>query len=179
MPPDSTRLAKSWRDELSTRAERIGRALVGVVIVAVLSVQVIAAFGLRPGPVGKAPFLWPFLSYPMYDQPHYEGDGIPQYRVIAMTADGHSVEIDAQSLGTSYWIFRNAFLFPFVYRGRRRGLEPGVALFERRHGVTLVQVRLENRPILLRRNGSVVGSTEVVGVARRTSTSAPWEWSVQ
>jgi hypothetical protein len=152
------------------------RWVVSGVVVAVLAVQAIAAFGLTPGPVEKSPFLWPFLDYPMYSTPHYEGDGIPRYRVLAVTADGEELEVTPAALGSDFWIYRNAFLFSFFYPGMRDELEPGVELLERRHGVTVLEVRLENRPLLLTREGTTEGPLALEGVARRDAADQPWQW---
>jgi len=162
--------------EAETRS--LGRILASGVIVLVLFLQAIAALGLTPGPIEKTPFLWPFLDYPMYSTPHYEGDAIPRYRVVGTTADGREMQIDPETLGADFWIFRNAFLFPFRFRADRGELEPGVELFERRHGVTLVEVRLEDRPIVLSRSGSSQGPVELVGTARRAPDGDSWEWEV-
>jgi len=148
------------------------------VILVVLAVQAIAALALTPGPVEKPPFLWPFLNYPMYSAPHYEGEGIPRFEVVATTSDGREIEVTKENLGTDFWIFRNAFLLPFEQQGMRDELEPGVGLFERRHGVSVVEVRLEDRPLVLTRDGTEDGPSEVRGVARRTSPDGPWEWEV-
>lgn len=157
---------------------RIGRLAVSWVILVVLAFQGIAAAGLTPGPVEKSPFLWPFLDYPMYTRPHYEGEGIPRYRVIGVTDEDREVEITPETLGTDYWIYRNAFLFSFRYRGERDELEPGVQLYEDRHGVSLVEVRLENRPLVLTREGTVDGALELEGTARRAGAGEPWRWEV-
>jgi hypothetical protein len=157
---------------------RLGRGLISAVILVVLGVQAIAALALTPGPIEKPPFLWPFLNYPMYSAPHYEGEGIPRFRVMVMTADGREIEVTKENLGTDFWIFRNAFLQPFENEGMRDELEPGVELFERRHGVTVVEVRLEDRPLLLTREGTADGPTEVRGVARRESPGGSWEWEM-
>lgn len=158
--------------------ERTGRLAVSAVILAVLGFQAIAAVGLTPGPIEKSPFLWPFLDYPMYTQPHYEGDAVPRYSVIGVTDDGREVEITPESLGTDFWIFRNAFLFSFRYRGERHELESGVQLYERRHGVSLREVRLENRPLVVTREGTADGEAVRTGTARRTGPGDPWRWDV-
>jgi len=157
---------------------RAARWLVTGVVLAVLAVQGIAAFGLTPGPVEKAPFLWPFLDYPMYSTPHYEGDGIPRYEVSAVTADGREMEITPETLGSDFWIFRNAFLFSFFYPGMRDELEPGVELLEQQHDVTILEVRLENRPLLLTREGASEGPLALEGVAHRAAPDEPWQWEV-
>jgi hypothetical protein len=148
------------------------------VILVVLALQGIAAAGLTPGPVEESPFLWPFLDYPMYTQPHYEGDGVPRYRVTGITGDGREVEITPETLGTDYWIYQDAFLYSFMYRPQRDELEPGVRMYEGRHGVSLVEVRLENRPLVVTREGTVDGAPELEGTARRTRPDGPWAWEV-
>lgn len=158
--------------------ERTGRLAVSAVILAVLGFQAVATVGLTPGPIEKSPFLWPFLDYPMYTQPHYEGDAVPRYSVIGVTDDGREVEITPESLGTDFWIYRNAFLFSFKYRSKRHELESGVQLFERRHGVSLLEVKLDNWPIVVTREGTTDGDTVRVGTAGRTGPGEPWHWDV-
>lgn len=162
----------------SMLSARGARFLVSMVVIGVLAVQAIAALALTPGPVEKPPFLWPFLNYPMYSAPHYEGEGIPRFEVVATTSDGRDIEVTQQSLGTDFWIFRNAFLLPFEDAGMRDELPPGVELLERRLDATVVEVRLEDRPLLLTRHGTEDGPPEVRGVARRASPDGPWEWEV-
>lgn len=156
----------------------VARLAVSTVIVVVLAFQGIAALGLTPGPVEESPFLWPFLDYPMYTQPYYEGEAIPRYRVVGVTAGGREVEITRESLETDFWIYRNVFLLPLLYRPQRDELEAGVQLYERRHGVSLVEVRLENRPLVLTREGTEDGEIEFVNTARRTAAGEPWRWEV-
>lgn len=159
-----------------TLSERNARFLVSVVVIGVLGVQAIAALALTPGPVEKPPFLWPFLNYPMYSAPHYEGEGVPRFQVLATTSDGRTVEVTKENLGTDFWIFRNAFLLPFDDPGMRDELPSGVEQFENRHDVTLIEVHLENRPLLVTREGTEDGPLEIRGVARRASPDGPWEW---
>lgn len=161
-----------------TLPRSVARGLVSLVVVVVLGTQAVAALGLTPGPVEKSPFLWPFLDYPMYSTAHYEGEGIPRYRVVGTTADGREMEIDRETLGTDFWIFRNAFLFSFRYPGMRDELPPGVELFETRHGVRLIAVRLENRPLVLTRDGAVNGELRIEGTARRDDAGDTWQWEV-
>lgn len=155
--------------------ERLGRSLVSALIVTVLGLQTIAALGVTLGPLHASPFMWPFLSYPMYSAPHFEGDSIPRYRVVATTTDGTQIEVTPKTLGTNFWIHRNAFLKPLLNPDRRDDLVPGIELVERRHGVRLVEVRLEDRPLVLTGNGVLEAELQLRGIARRAAIDEPWQ----
>lgn len=162
-----------------TLGDRIARLVISLVILAVLGLQGITAVGLTPGPIEKSPFLWPFLDYPMYSLPYFEGDAIPRHRTVGITEDGRELEINPETLGTDFWIYRDAFVFPLIHRSMRRDLGPGVELFESRHGVRLVEIRLEDRPLVLTPEGTVEGGVEVLGVARRLEASEPRRWDFE
>ena len=75
---------------MTKRPESAGwgaRAASGVIVL-VLGLQALTAFGLTPGPIEHSPYLWPFLEYPMYSKAHFVGEEVPRYQVVAVTGAG-------------------------------------------------------------------------------------------
>lgn len=154
------------------------RLFVSVVIVAVLVFQAVASIRLTVGPLERSPYLWPFIDYPMYSQPRYEGDELPRHRVFGVIEGGERIRITPEILDADYWIYRDAFVFPFLHTPLRADLAPGVELFESRRGVRLIEVQLEDHPFIVTREGWVEGSPTRVGTARREGPGEPWSWEV-
>lgn len=156
--------------------ESFYRLFVSMVIVTVLGFQAVASIRLTVGPLERSPYLWPFIDYPMYSQPRYAGDELPRHSAFGITEHGERVRITPEILDTDYWIYRDAFVFPFVHTPLRDDLAPGVELFESRRGVGLVEVTLEDHPLILTREGWIEGEPTTVGVARRQGPGEPWVW---
>lgn len=165
-------------DETRSTDQSLYRLFASTVIVAVLVLQAVASIRLTVGPLERSPYLWPFIDYPMYSQPRYEGDELPRHRVFGITEAGERIRITPEALDTDYWIFRDAFVFPFLHTPLRDDLAPGVELFESRRGVRLIEVQLEDHPLVLTREGWIEGWPTRVGAARREGPGEPWSWEV-
>lgn len=139
-------------------------ALTSAVIVTVIGFQTIAAFGLRPGPIDQDPFLWPFLGYPMYSRVHHEGEAIPRLSVFAVRPDSSEVEVTPELLGTDFWIVAEG-LAPAITDSDQEVLRGFADLFRERTGSRLIGYRLENRPVILTREGTTLGEPVTVGMA--------------
>lgn len=100
----------------------------------------------------QPPAWYPFFDYPMYSRPHYPGEGVPQYRLLGRTAGGDEVVIDAESLRTTVFALHSHLINP-LRNGDLGATRPFVAQYERMHGVELVELRLENAPVVIGREG--------------------------
>lgn len=123
------------------------------VIVGVLALQGIAVLRLTPGPVEKPPFLWPFVDYPMYHRPHYEGDTIPRQRVYGVLEDSTEVRVEPSDLGLEFWWLRRGLVFSMV--GEDTSDVVGYARrYAERAGRSLTAFRLYRHPLVLRESGA-------------------------
>lgn len=110
--------------------------------------------------VGCPPTLWPFIDYPMYFVPHYEGEKIPQLKVVGTLVDGTNVEIQAEDLHLTFWLYQD--FLQAVDQGDPEVLHNYVELYQNYHGVELASLRLENNPIVISRDGMKSGTPGVV-----------------
>jgi hypothetical protein len=53
------------------------------------------------------PYLWPFLSYPMFDRPHFPGEQANRARMVGILEDHTEVRISYIELGTRRSQFQN------------------------------------------------------------------------
>jgi len=140
-----------------TIPSRAARVLATLVILFVLAMQAQAVIPLRR--------LWPLLGYPMYRTAHYAGEAVHRYHVFATTTGGAEVELGPDSLGLSF--FKHLYgPVEALQQGDRARLATFVAIYEKRHGVTLREVRLEDRPIVI--GDSKVTEEEPTTLARVT-----------
>ena len=129
--------------------------LTSFVILIFLVFQTVASFNLIGRTVHKyygSPFLFPFLDYPMYDAPHYEGDTLKQYFVFGTLEDLTEVPIVPEDLGLHFWLFRRGFVFALL-KDDYDEIKNYAALYEKRHNKRLIGLRLENHPLVLSRDG--------------------------
>ena len=107
-----------------------------------------------------SPALWPFLDYPMYADPHHPGEVINRFQVVGTLQDSKEVVITPEDLGMSFWLFQR-----FVYalgQGEEMEISRYAALYESRQGGELVRLRLENRPVVLTRQGAAFKPQQVI-----------------
>lgn len=148
------------------------KLLASAVIAGVLALQGIAVLRLTPGPVEKPPFLWPFMDYPMYSRPHYEGDTVPRERMYGVLGDSTEVRIQPSDLGLKYWWFRRGLIFSVV--GEDTSDVRGYArLYAPREGRSLTTFRLYHRPLVLRRWGAEPSPPVLAKEFRLGGTVAP------
>jgi hypothetical protein len=89
---------------------------------------------------------WPIVDYPMYSDPHFEGDEIPRMAVVAIPDNSEEIDVRPEDIGGGYWhfqIFANA-----VMRADEDVIWDIVRMYETRHKVRLIAIRLENRPLV-------------------------------
>ncbi len=169
---------------MDTRAPRPPlRALLFVVVV--LALQVVAGFKLLAPPqrfralaplrLAPSPALWPFLDYDMYSNHWPEGRAIDRPRVVGIDANGARHALTADALGLSYRTFRDDWMNPL--RGGDRTRAPELARrWRARGGTPLAEVRVENEPAIVTRDGIGDGPVQVnvrVAVAEAGDAAAP------
>jgi len=142
------------------------RQLASLAIISCLALQLAAAVGFQPGwSQTRRNRLWPFLNYPMYQHAHHPGDLINQYALMGTLDDASIVRIKPEDLGLDYW----KFLYGPIAALRTNDVETlplYVRMYQRRHHRCLVQLRLENYPWLLAKDGVHPAPVEVVREVR-------------
>jgi hypothetical protein len=149
----------------------VRNVLVSLVIVLILSLQISVtlrlyrASGYLPAlsPLGllKAPLTYPIITYPMYREPHFEGDKIQRFRLAGVLRDGTLVPLTAEDLNVDFWLFHRG-VASAVRAGDREKVAQYVSVFEGKTGKIVTEVRLENRPLILDRSGANEGPLEIV-----------------
>jgi hypothetical protein len=103
---------------------------------------------------------WPFLDYPMYSWPHYDGDTISRFAVVGIQADGEELQIRPEDLGIGYWHFQ---IFVRAIRGADHATVRGMAqLYETRQNVRLARLRVENRPLVFSNSNLMQAPIETI-----------------
>jgi hypothetical protein len=126
---------------------------VSIVIALVLMLQILATFDLFPRLVSRPSYLfWPFLDYPMYRSPRYEGSVIEHYRVLATTTDGGEVEVVPADVALSFRKFRDT-LITGIRTGDTSRVAAFAELYRSRTGRQLVSVRVQRDGQVLTRHG--------------------------
>ena len=150
---------------LNRVGHRVTLAITSLVILIFLGLQTIALLGLYRGR------LWPFVDYPMYRHPHYEGDSIDRYFLFGISEDNTEMPISAEDLGLNFWKFLWGFV-PAVVEDRREQIEVYIDFYRTRHNKVLLGLRLENHPLVLSRNGLSPAPVQVVKTIRLKSQPA-------
>jgi hypothetical protein len=153
--------------------------LTSLVIVTFLVLQTVAGFGgliLGSPPPSSymyllhSPWSWPFLDYPMYAPPRYEGESIDQYFVFGTLEDSSEVPIRPDDLGLDFWLFsgitQGIGVVPALLRHDTKRIQDYIDLYRSRHNKRLVALRLENHPLILLRGGVKPGTPQVLKTFR-------------
>jgi dTDP-4-amino-4,6-dideoxygalactose transaminase/glycosyltransferase involved in cell wall biosynthesis len=153
-------------DHAAESLTKLKRRGVSVVILLTLLLQVAAVVN----PFVKVfddwkEFLWPFLDYPMFSQPHFEGVQARHYRLIGLLDDGTQASILPSSLGLDVWQFE-AGVVRALLRKDRDALGPYVKLYHARQGTSLAGLRLENHPWTISKNGASPAPINVLAEVR-------------
>jgi hypothetical protein len=148
-----------------SRFKRYHAHAISFVIIAILALQAIALFK----PIRRA--AWPFVNYPMYATPHYEGDNLSvEVLVFADFADGTSAEIRPGDVGLNW--------FKFFYQARCiAGLHGSCSqpelyarqlaeLYEERTNKRIVRMTAKSYPAVLTRNGMQPAESVVLGTVQ-------------
>lgn len=123
------------------------------VICGILGLQTLASFRIDVGPVERSPWMYPFMDYPMYSWARAEGDSIHRYYLYAILPDSSETFVSAEDLGLDFWLYRSG---PVRAARRRNTAELRVYAeeYERHHRRSVIGFRLENRPVLVTRDGA-------------------------
>jgi hypothetical protein len=147
------------------------RLVVSVGIVACLGLQALAGFRVLCPPRSLvpslswlhvcAPRLWPFLDYPMYSAPHRAGDVIDQFRVFGRLDDSSEVPILPADLHLDPFEFMYTFASQ-LQEATNETAHRYADIYQRTRGRRLVELRLENHPLVLSRDGVRPGPVRIV-----------------
>lgn len=119
----------------------------------------------------RPPALWPFLTYPMYKDPHYEGSEIITYRVYATFTDSTELEVLSEDLGIGFFKFRNNFVS--AIQNRRHGIiQDYASLIQEEHEQRPVSLRLEEHPLILRDGSLEKGLPKTITTIQFTSVTS-------
>ena len=148
---------------MSSRLIARGQTLaVSAAIVLVIVLQGLASFRITVGPIEPPPFLWPFLDYPMYEQPRYQGDPIEQRVVVGVLADSTEVVISPEDLDVTFWQVQNV-LSAAILQGDQARASAYRSMSEERYGQRVLGFRLENHPVVLTDQGPIAGPRVILG----------------
>ena len=124
---------------------RFGILCVSVLIAFILLFQFIvsiASFALAQGITRS----WPIMDYPMYSEPHFEGDEIVRMAVVGIRDNGEEIDIRPEDIGGGYWYFQ--VFARAVTRADEAVIRDTVRAYEARYNIHLTALRVENRPLL-------------------------------
>lgn len=123
--------------------ERASKLAVSTVIVFLLGLQTAASFG------GLHRYrYWPFLSYPMYNRPHFKDEAVARFSLVGILKDGTERPITPEDLQLDFWRYQRGPV-RFAQRDEAHALLSQLQPFEHRARLRLAAVRLENHPITL------------------------------
>jgi hypothetical protein len=107
-----------------------------------------------------APALFPFLDYPMYKEPHYQGEKIHNIQLFGILDDYTEVQINPEDLNMNFWMFE-VFLFA-IDQEQHEDIHFYATMYEEMHRKNLIFLRLEDNPYILRDKGLFQGQPEVL-----------------
>jgi hypothetical protein len=112
---------------------------------------------------------WPFLDYPMYSRPHYEGDRVSKVMVLGIREDGSEVPVTAAALGLGEWHFH--IFVKAVLSERRQVVEGLLDRYEKHEKVKLQGLRVVDRGQLFTRQGLEPAPERILGAFTRDPPS--------
>lgn len=134
------------------KVRRWAAPFASALIIFILVAQLIVSIPLYPL-ANHLRRTWPFLDYPMYSPPHYEGDAIPRPTLVGITSEARELEIRPEDLGVGYWQY--IVYLRAVQQADHATVRAMVRSYQVRQNVHLSALRLENRRLLLA-NGKVI-----------------------
>jgi hypothetical protein len=151
---------------------------VSFVITAILLMQAAATFRLLCPPERFAqlaswrvmcePLGWPFMNYPMYHMPHYEGETINYYQTYFELEGGEELPIYPEDLELNWWLFHRGIVASMIVYDED-GILFYVEMYEEKNQSTVVAVRLENQPTKLLQRSVIQESPYTVQYVRLDS----------
>ena len=162
-----------FEDNLATKKKsqtnKRSKFLISIVILSFMSLQAVAA-SAKLCPINLLsqesetfcdPNLYPFLHYPMYSKPIYEGYKVEQYRLFGILTDSTEIAINPEDLNLNFWLFREQVIYP-ILKNEQHKIQLAIKRYKAENKVNLVSLRLENHPVIVTKKGSRSGEIEVV-----------------
>jgi len=115
--------------------------------------------------VGCAPKLWPFVDYPMYSIPRHQGDKINQYFVFGILEDNREVLIQPHDLDLNFWIFEDQVI-DAIRKKNQEQIRRSAILYQSIKHQKLLGFRLEDRPLMIGREGAKAGTVKTLRTIR-------------
>lgn len=133
----------------TTNRDSLAIGAISCVIIGIVGLQAFASF-INPGRWG-----WPFIAYPMYKTPHFDGERVLyDFEVYAVHDDGSESLISLADV--PYWIFKHKVVDGLIRRDRE-SVQPLIAAYCERTRKEVVEVRLQDMGVGLSRDGLVQG----------------------
>lgn len=134
---------------------RFWRMFVSTVVLIVLPTQLIASL------IDTGRWGWPFITYPMYANAHYEGERLKyDVRAFAVLEDSSRIEIKREQLNMrqrwQFYLFQKHVWFP-IRDGDKELLEPLIRKYCDLSNGKLVRLELEDLGIAVTKEGPVSG----------------------
>ena len=150
---------------------RTAKIQVSFAIITILALQTATTFRIfcLPEPLPSHPFLrqfcsprlWPFLTYPMYKRPYYEGDKVVEYFIYGILEDSSEVAINPENLDVNYWMFLWDFV-PALQHDDQEKIQEYVAAYHQKYNRKLIGLRLESHPWIISPEGVKPGEPRVL-----------------
>lgn len=111
--------------------------------------------------VPNDPAFYPFLDYPMYAGSRPEGVQVNRYIAIGILEDSTEFEISPEILDlTRYKFFRN-FINDLI-ENKTQNIKIYFERYNTSHSQKLIRIRLENHPIKLSREGTILMNKKII-----------------
>jgi hypothetical protein len=122
---------------------------VSFIILFYLVLQFLTGFSILPN---SERYYWPFLYYPMYGKPHFEGDTMDQYTVYGLLEKGDAVPIKFHDLGFPWRQFFDKSVDK-ILKNDTAEIEKVRQLYEKNQGVPLKGISIKVKKWKLKKNG--------------------------
>lgn len=107
------------------------------------------------------PELWPFLSYPMYNQPHYLGEQLNRPRIVGTLEDDSQVLISFKDLGLTVTQFINLYDELKGSKDLQRA-QLVAQLYYEKTDRKLNAIQLANHPTVFTKTGFVPSELQII-----------------
>lgn len=109
----------------------------------------------------KPPYLWPFLTYPLYQHAHYRGEKITEYRAYAVLEDSTEVHVRPEDVNMGFWHFKKDFV-PAMKNKAQKSIQKYASLIQDRFRKRPLHIRLESHYWSVGSDGITEDTTKVV-----------------
>lgn len=148
----------STRTDSPTR-ERLAMRAISVIVATVLAAQFLIGFSYRGGQA------FPVVAYPMYKEPHYEGERLNDY-VVEVSADGGAGRaLGPEAMEISPWLYQKSLTAPII-KGNPSPLAASVATAAcASDGVRSIAISVYDSGYTITREGPVEDGRKLMGTA--------------